>query len=174
MQCWVPCSAPGVSYKAWPAALVLPVPSSLPVYRAPVVLPVVPWNAFFALKKTQLCDSCTVSLLSVPSPSSGFAPRSLRRLNCSSRRLQCRRRSPRRISFSELGRRALTSTRRSSMALKSRSTSNPRPRRTTRGPWVYGMGRFTAFCPCAPSEKLTRETDTHRTTLALTRTTWKH
>ena len=80
-------------------------------------------------------------------PSSRLAPRSLRRPTYSSRRLQCRRRSPQKISSSEPARRALTSIRGSSMGLKSRSTSNRRPRRITRGAWVYGRGRFTALSP---------------------------
>ncbi len=54
MQYLVTCSAPSVSYKAWPAALVLSVSSSLPVYRAPVVLPVVQQYAWFAPTQTQL------------------------------------------------------------------------------------------------------------------------
>ena len=52
---WVPCSAPYVSYKAWPAALVLSASSSsLPLYHAPVILPVVQQYAWFAPIWTQL------------------------------------------------------------------------------------------------------------------------
>ena len=94
------------------------------------------------------------SLFCLRIPSSCFALCSLRHLNSSSRRLQCRRRSPRKISFSELVRRAQTLTRKSSMALKSRSTSKQRPRRIARGPWVNEMGRFTALGPCAPLKGL--------------------
>lgn len=53
MLCWVPCSAPDVSYKAWPAALVPSASSSLPVYRALVVLPVVQQYARFAPTQIQ-------------------------------------------------------------------------------------------------------------------------
>ena len=69
------------------------------------------------------------------------------RPNCSSCCRQCRRRSPRRISSSELARRILTVTKPSSMALPSRNTLNPRLRKTTRGHWASEMGRFTAVAP---------------------------
>ncbi|KAL2050086.1 hypothetical protein ABVK25_009696 [Lepraria finkii] len=82
-------------------------------------------------------------------PSSRLAPRSLYRPTYSSRCLQCRRRSPQRISSSEPARRDLISTRGSLIGLKSRSTSNRRPKRITRGLWVYRR-------------------DTHRSTPALT------
>jgi len=39
------------------------------------------------------------------------------------------------------------------MALKSRNTFNPRQRRTTRVPWIYGMGKSTALGCCAFSKK---------------------
>ena len=39
------------------------------------------------------------------------------------------------------------------MALKSRNTFNPRQRRTTRVPWIYGMGKSTALGYCAFSKE---------------------
>jgi len=62
---------------------------------------------------------------------------------------RCRRRSPRRISSSELARTVLTSTERLSMALQSRNTSNPRPRKTMREHWGYGTGRSITLGPVA-------------------------
>ena len=65
--------------------------------------------------------------------------------NCSGCYGICRRRNPRRISFSELARRVLISIRLSSIALSSRNTLNPRRRKTTRGHWASGISKFTAL-----------------------------
>ena len=48
---------PVFSYKAWPAALVLSVSSSLPVYRALVVVSIAWQYAFFAPRKSSLYDT---------------------------------------------------------------------------------------------------------------------
>ena len=123
----------------------------LPVYLVPIVSPLVPQYAFSApssLLPTQTyitwalspCQSLLFVLSSLYSHSS-LCP------NCSGCCWICRRRSPRRISSSELARRVLTSTRPSSMALSSRNTLNPRLRKTTRGHWASGMGKFTALTP---------------------------
>jgi len=45
---------PVFSYKAWPAALVLSISSSLPVYRALVVVPIIWQYVFFAARKSSL------------------------------------------------------------------------------------------------------------------------
>ncbi len=140
--------SPVFSYKAWPAALVRSVSSSLPVYRALVVVPIVWQYVFFAARKSSLYNTWALSrCVSLPFAisCSRFSPRR----DCFIRCRRCRRRSPRRISSSELAKRVLTSTKRSSMAPQSRNISNRRPRKTTHGRWGYGMGRSTALGPGA-------------------------
>ena len=90
----------------------------------------------------------TFSLSISSFPRLSLCARSSLRPHCSTCCRQCRRRSPRRISSSELARRVLTSTKPSSMALQSRNPFNPRRRKTTYGRWTYGMGRSTALAPC--------------------------
>ena len=166
-------SPPTVAYKALPAALALCAPSSLPVYLIPVVLV----NRLAVRFRCLQQDRATLSFrVSLPSPLFQVCPRTSLRLSCSPSRQQCRRRSLRKISSSEPVRRVLGSTRRLSMALEFRNTFNPRQRRTTRAPWIYGMGKFTALGFCAFPKKpayLTHPTDIRSITLALTRTTWK-
>jgi hypothetical protein len=53
---------PVFSYKAWPAALVRSVSSSLPVYRALDVVPIVSQYAFFAPRTSSLYDTGAHSL----------------------------------------------------------------------------------------------------------------
>jgi len=100
-------------------------------------------------------DRAALSLCLSSFPSLSILPALFTPSAMLSRRYQCRRRSPRRIFSSELVRRVLTSTRRSSMALKSRNPFNPRPRRTTRMPWIYGRGKSTSLRPCSFSKRLT-------------------
>jgi hypothetical protein len=131
-------SPPTVAYKALSAALVLSAPfsylstSSLLFCHSSRSTPSARLLGF--LQDIPLRYLGISPYLSLLFPLSSLCSRSSLCPYCFGCCRQCRRRSLRRISFSELARTVLTPTTPSPMALQSRNILNPRPRETTRGP----------------------------------------
>lgn len=123
-----PSSAPTAAYEALAAALALSVSLSyLPTLSLLFTrLAVGLQRAVLPSGKIDLYNTCALSPYLLFFSTSLLCGRTLLRLYCSTCSRPCQRRSPRRIPFSELAKRALASTKSSSIALQSGSTSNLR------------------------------------------------